>query len=205
MSKTLRRCCLAFAALLLFACVTRMAPAPRAREMRQERPAGTPTDTQLVERLAAPEPATANAAVDEVLSRGERMIPLLMKLKGDRRYFNGSLARGSEESSTSIPAPSSDPKVNRWLLKRGKLVTVEVAALYLVTAIYRGTLNIADSPYLTDLSLPGFKQRQGNTTGLIKRAWRSTTAWQKRLAAAGLAKLKADDDDPLKAASVRFW
>jgi hypothetical protein len=201
MSKTFWRRRPAFAALLLFACMARAAPAPRAPEVGQS----PPTDAQLVERLAAPDTRTANAAIDEIMSRGERMIPLLMKLRGDRRYFNGSLSRGSEESSTSIPAPSSDPRTNRWLLKRGKLLTVEAAALYLITAIYHGTLQFADSPYLTDLSLPEVERRQGNTTGLIKRAWKSTAAWHGRLSASGLAKLKAADDHPLKAASVRFW
>lgn len=201
MSKTLRRRRLAFAALLLFACAARPA---RAEEAGQGPPASAATDAQVVERLAAAEPATVNAAVGEVMTRGERMIPLLMKLKGDRRYFAGTFSN-NVESSTSMPGPSGDPKLRRWLLESGKLVTVEVAALYLITAIYHGTLDIATSPYLTDLSLPEEKRRQANTKGVVRRAWKSTAEWRRRLDASGLAKLKAGDDYPLKSASVKFW
>ena len=204
MCKTFRQRRLIAACLLALACAAHAAPARRAQEMSRHPPTETATDEQLVERLAAKDYATADAAVDEVMRRGERMIPLLLKLRGDRRYFSGFLTR-NPDSSTSIPVPSGNPKTDRWLRERGKFVTVEVAALYLITAIYYGTLEIAQSPYLTDLSQPEIKRRQANTKDVVSRAWKSTAEWQQRLDANGLAKLKAADDHPLKAASVRFW
>lgn len=193
------------AGIMLFACATQPAPAARARGATNGQPAVTQateaTDAQLIERLASPDHRTADAAAAAILSRGERMIPLLMKLRGDRRPFSGGLT-SSPSSSAFVFVPDGGEKK---ALEEGRRVTVEVSALFLITAIYHGTLSIAQSPFLTDLKLPEVRRRSVNSKRLVERAWNSTADWQRRLEASGLAKLKAENDYPLKAASVRFW
>lgn len=122
------------------------------------------------------------------------MIALLLKLKGDRRAFRGSLARDPRSSSFVIVRPN--PKKKEQSLEDGKLVTVEVAALYLITANYYGPLDTAQSHYLTDLSQPEVARREADTRVLIERAWKSTAEWYQRLNDSGLAKLRAADAPP---------
>jgi hypothetical protein len=162
------------------------------------------SDSEVIEELAAPNYKAADAAVDEILRRGVRMIPLLMKKQGDQRFFRGYLAR-TPHTATSVTVPFGDPKKDKKLLEKGELVTVEVAALYLITAIYYESLHIAQSPYLTDLSLPEIKRRQANKKNLIERAWKATGEWYQRLIASDLQTLRAAKDYPLKSADVGFW
>ncbi len=123
---------------------------------------GMVTDAQVVENLASQDMKTADAAVEEILRRGEKMLPLLIKKKGDLRFVLARLTR-SKDVAQSIYLPLADKKSNERLLKQGKLVTVEVAALYLITAIYYNDLYISQSPYLTDFSVPKEKRRAANT------------------------------------------
>lgn len=190
--------------LLLLASVLRFGGVTRAQEMSKDSPANVKTDLQLIEDLAASTHKPANSAVDEILRRGVRMMPLLMKMRGDKRFFSGFLARSSG-SATIVFVPSGDPKQDKRLLREGKFVTVEVAALYLITAIYYDSLDIAQGPYLTDLSLPEVDRNASNTKKLVERAWKATTDWHQRLTASNISILRAADDYPLKTADVRFW
>ena len=190
--------------LLLLASVSGCGATARTQDVIKQPPADTMTDSQVIGELAASTYKLADAAVDEILKRGVRMIPLLMKKKGDERFFRGFLAR-SPGTSTSVTNPSGDPKKNKRLLKEGKFVTVEVAAIYLISAIHYGSLNIAQSPYLTDNSLPDVDRRQANTRKLIQKAWKATTEWYQRLIASDITTLRAAGDDPFSSGDVTFW
>jgi hypothetical protein len=100
---------------------------------------------------------------------------------------------------------TGDPKNDKKLLKLGKLVTMEVAALYLISAIYFESQRFSQSPYLTDLSLPQLEQKAANTSKLIDRAWRATEKWYRKLTELGIERLRAADDYPLKNSQVEFW
>lgn len=162
------------------------------------------TDTQILENLASQDRELADTAVEEILKRGERMIPLLIQKKGDERFVLAKLTR-SENSGQAIYLPSPDKKSNKRLLKQGKLVTVEVAALYLITAIYYNDLFISQSPYLTDFSLPKEKRRAANTKEVVNKAWEATESWYKRVKIDGMEKLRKDEEYPFRKSEVKFW
>jgi hypothetical protein len=190
--------------LLILASFLRFGGIARAQEMSKHAPAETMTDSQVIEELAASTYKPADAAVDEILRRGVRMIPLLIKTKGDKRLFSGFLARSSG-TATIVFTPSGDPKQDKRRLKEGKFVTVEVAALYLITAIHYDSLNIAQSPYLTDFSLPEMERTKENTKKLVERAWKATAGWYQRLTASNITALRAANDYPLSTGDVSFW
>jgi hypothetical protein len=191
-------------ALLLLVIVLLFADTARAQDVTKQLSVETLTDSEIMEELAASNYKPADAAVDDILRRGVRMIPLLMKKKGDKRFFHGSLARSSG-TSTLVFEPSGDPQKDKWWLKEGKFVTVEVAAIYLITAIYYDSLYISQGPYLTDTSLPETKRRAANTKKVIEKAWKATAEWYQRLIASDITTLRAAKDYPLRARDVRFW
>ena len=162
------------------------------------------SDPQLIESLASKDIEVANAAIEEVLKRGERLIPLLIQKKGDQRFVLGRLTR-SENASTIVFTPSTNSRRNSKLLREGKLITVEVAALYLITAIFYNDLYISQTPYLTDLSLAPEKRRSANTEEVVEKAWESTEAWFQKLEATGLEKLRKENEYPFRKGKVRFW
>ena len=162
------------------------------------------TDIELIEQISSAEWQQATAAVEEIVKRGERMIPLLLKKKGDKQYFRGYLSN-NKMSATAITIPSGNRRNDEQLSKEGQFVTVEVAALYLITAIYYDSLSIAQGPYLTDLSLADEKRRMANTPKLIKRSWKSVDRWTLELNKQGMAALRAKKYAPLDDAEVRFW
>lgn len=154
---------------------------------------------QVVLALGSPDISEAHEAVLEVVRRGEPMIPHLLRLKSRRQAFRG-YGLGHPNASQLISLPSGDDKRDK-----GHVVTLEVAALYLICAIYHGNLSFAQSPYLTDLSLRPLKRRAFNSTRLISKAWRSTTEWATQLRKVGLESLRATNQDPLSGSRVAFW
>lgn len=161
------------------------------------------SDADVIESLGRTDREVVNAAICEVLKREERIIPLLLAMKGDKRPFYGQLAN---DTTFTVPAyPSSlDEGVNAKLAKQGKLVTVEVAAIYLISAVYHKSLNIALSPYLTDESLPDHERRAVNTDELVGRAWTALDAWAVKYRTVGLEKLRKSKDAPLGESTVDF-
>ena len=107
----------------------------RATNGQQSKLSTSMTDAELLEQLASSNVEIADRAADMIVARGERMIAPLMKLKGDKRLFAGLLVRNTSPANF-VFGPSGDPKQDEKLLKLGKLVTIEVAALYLISAIY---------------------------------------------------------------------
>jgi hypothetical protein len=175
-----------------------------AQEMNIKSSIHSESDIQLIEELATTDYAKANATVDEILNRGVRIVPLLVQKRGDQRFFRGSLSR-DQQAAVLVAVPTGNPNKDKRLLKSGKLVTVEVAAIYLITAIYYNSLNIAQSPYLTDLSLPSVKRDMANTSKRVDRAWKAVEGWHQRLASSDIANLRSKDDYPLSTANVDFW
>ena len=162
------------------------------------------SDAELLERLASPNGQSADEAAALILSRGERMIGPLMKLRGDKRFYMGLMHQNPRTSDTMFLATGNAEEDQR-LLKNGELVTVEVAALYLISAIYHKDVSFAHAPFLTDLSVPAVERRRSNTRKLIDRAWKATEKWYRNFTASSLEKLRAADEYPLKAAKVKFW
>lgn len=165
---------------------------------------GDPSDIELIEMLSLQDGDKVNVAIDKILERGEKMIPSLIKLRGDRRPFYGILKKDSNFATEGY-LPSGNKKEDDYLIKKGKMVTVEVASLYLMTAIFYQSLDISQSPYLTDASLPARDRRAANTEGVVAKAWMGVDNWMVMLRNTSLSSLRKDNEHPLKNAKVRFW
>ncbi len=155
-------------------------------------------DEQLLAALASTDGREANQAVHEIMRRGERMIPLLMRLRGDKRFFYGYGIYNPDSAwnGTSIPVAGDNPD-------EGRLATVEVAAIYLISAIYYGTTEFAASIYLSD-GTP-VKNDSFNTPERVAAAWASVEQWGKELEQKGLKKLQREDLAPLHYSKLHFW
>lgn len=156
------------------------------------------SDAKLVEKIRNRDGETATKAAKEIFRRGERMIPLLLKLKGNREQYLGGWL-GSENAAFLAPVkPSPNPEL-------GELVSTEIVALYLITAIYEGRLDFAQSPFLSDLTIPPDMRRAGNTPNRISRAWDSVEKWAKATKEQGLGSMRTKGRGPLSEARVAFW
>ena len=110
---------------------------------------GVQSDQELIEALSSADPGVCNAVAAEIVGRGAQMIHPLLRLQGSTRFYAGGL--GKPTGSTRITAP---PRHGVILSpdQMERAVTVEVAVLYLIEAIYRGRLDFASGALLTDLA-----------------------------------------------------
>jgi len=158
----------------------------------------TISNEQLIAELQSASDERAQGATTEVFARGESIIPLLLSLKGNRTPFAGAPWLGRTTGGQLIfPAGRN--------AETGSDVPVEVAALYLINAIYRAKLDFAQSPYLTDLAIAADKREAKNTPELIERAWQSAERWAELLKSVGMERLRKDKRGPLDDSKVAFW
>jgi len=162
------------------------------------KPMKTLENEQLIVGVQSTDGEKAHKAVSEVFARGDSMIPALLALKGNKRPFAGAswLVRPTA-GQLIFPSGKND--------EAGRGVSVEVAALYLITAIYQNNLQFAQSPYLTDLAVAPDKRRAMNSEALIERAWQSTEEWAALLKAEGIEQLRREKRAPLDGSRVAFW
>lgn len=157
---------------------------------------GTASDAELINDLAS---VQSGGLADEVVKRGVKMIPLLAKLKGDTRpYLAGGLGHSLSGTATIYSTQNQD-------LDTGRVITMEVAAIYLICAIYHNDIEFAQSPYLTDLTSPVAKRRANNSPVLVTRAWRSVEAWINEFSTVGIERMRARKSEPLLGADLSFW
>lgn len=152
---------------------------------------------EVVDKLRARDEVIARQAVRETFELGASAIPELLKLRGSREPFKGG-ALGHAKSAQATFEASADVEPER-------IVSVEVAAIYLIEAIYQGKIDFAQSAYLTDLSKPEEDRSAANTSDRIDRAWESIAQWESRTKEMSLDELRRQDDGPLKESSIRFW
>src|SRR5262245_34411984 len=156
------------------------------------------TNEQVVGMLQSRDRELAAQAVYEIMRRGEPTIPFLMRLKGDARMFQGR-ELGDPRSSISVPL-----EVDKGRVSRESIVTNEVAALYLISAIYYGNRVFA-SPWLVDASLPTEERKPQNSSYLISKAWEAVDNWVNELKKESLDSLKSKKFNPLKNSGVAFF
>lgn len=154
-------------------------------------------DEQVIAALGSQNAEAAHQAVEEVMQRGDRMIPLLVGCRGNTNFFYG-YGLGHHSSSFLIPLPTGDKKVND-----GSFVTVEVAALYLISSIYHKTLAFADAPYLTDGR--AVQWQKFNTPKRVNKAWDSVETWMQAFRSEGIESLRSRQQSPLSGSKVHFW
>jgi hypothetical protein len=160
-----------------------------------EKPPNLP-DENLVAKLRSTDSREAAQAAIEIFKRGEKMLPLLLKLKGDRSSFHG-YCLGDPKGADFTLTGEDDKNSND-----GSRVTVEVAALYLISAIYYDNLAFANVPYLAGNGrVTGFRY---NTPERVKKAWKATGKWYKNLDEKGLQNLRQTNQFPLKTTEIHF-
>lgn len=152
---------------------------------------------ELMSALRSHDRDVASRAAVEIVRRGEVMIPLLARGKGDKRYFYG-YSLGHKNSSFLIPVPTGKQKDDE-----ASAITIEVTALYLISAIFYGDVEFAQAPYLTDGS--PVKGQKFNTRARVARAWTSADRWLKRVKEEELGTLREKKVAPLNDSGVRFW
>jgi len=154
-------------------------------------------DEQVIAALSSHDPEAAHQAVEEIMHRSDRMILLLRSCRGNRDFFYG-YGLGHRSSGFIIPLPASDKELND-----GSFITVEVAALYLISAIYYKTVEFAAAPYLTD-GTP-VEWQKFNTPKRVEKAWDSTEKWIHTFRSEGIESLRSRHQSPLSDSKIRFW
>ena len=195
-------------ALLLLLCAA-TAPAQEAARRATAAPGATAaaplSDEQVVRDLLAADEAKATRAVGEVLARGGRMIPHLLKLKGDRRCFAGDMALGSH-AGCSFRLQSDDRAEGCYEVSSSS--TVEVAALFLIESVYRGDVEFAQGATLIERDPADGQQRldvKMNGREVIARAWETVEKWFAEYGREGLEALRARDRGPFAGTRLDFY
>ena len=155
------------------------------------------TDAELVTAFQSNDAEKSYAAVREILRRSDTMIPLLLQCKGNKKPFYG-YGLGDRNSAFLSPLPTGNAKRDK-----GRIITVEVAALYMISAIFYYDLEFAQAPYLAD-DTP-IKEHRFNTAERVSAAWQTVDAWYERVKTNGIATLRSHKDSPLRSGKVRFW
>ncbi|MEA3641719.1 MAG: hypothetical protein VBE63_17530 [Lamprobacter sp.] len=160
------------------------------------------TDEEVVHRLGSTSPETADAAAKEVLNRGERLFELLLRLRDNRRPFAGRALLNPDASILmptpieGFPLPDSEQE---------RLVTVEVAALYLISAAFYRDIHFAQAPLLVDLEEPREKRRAANTAERLDRALRTTEFWVTECRQVGIDTLRSKGRAPLDDGHLKWF
>jgi hypothetical protein len=158
-------------------------------------------DTQLIEQLTSKDYRVSTKAAATILGKGEQMVEPLLRMKGRKQPYTGALGnpRGSTTTVMPLPGFSLTPE------QQEKVVTVEAAALYLISAIYEGRLDFASSALLADLDLPPERRKAANKEEYLERGFASARAWSDSRKKDGLQALRDRGEDPLKRARLSFW
>ncbi|MBC7912343.1 MAG: hypothetical protein H7Y30_17680 [Pyrinomonadaceae bacterium] len=107
------------------------------------------TDELVVQAIGSPNAAEADRALVEALRRGDRMFTLLMANKGDSRPFAGRSFERTYDNWDCSALVSKTGGITHRATAPKVPVTVEVATLYLISAIYYDQrLDFAPYPHL---------------------------------------------------------
>ncbi|MDQ3908534.1 MAG: hypothetical protein M3268_09340 [Acidobacteriota bacterium] len=161
------------------------------------------SDAQIAKELAGTNKDKASRATREVVRRGGRMIPLLMELKGNRQCFYGDMALGSHAGCSA----RFMPKKRDGCYEASYSSTIEVAALFLIEAVYRNDLEFAQGATLADWEASGEVRTdiKYNEHELIARAWAAAEVWRKELDREGLDALRAKESGPFAGTRIGFY
>lgn len=155
------------------------------------------SDLQVMKQLEHGHSSDSFRAAMEVVRRGERMIPLLLASKGNTNPVPCG-ALGSSDSNGAITLLPSDNKE----FDEGRSLTIEVAAVYLISAIYFEEFGFADAAYLQD-GLPVEFWRY-NTNERVSRAWSAVECWYFEYQALGMQSLRKQGRPPLRESGLWF-
>jgi hypothetical protein len=154
------------------------------------------SDEQVVERLASRTPQEADAAVGEIMRDGTRLTGLLLKHRGNRQPFAGT-SLFNPRASILLPIPTEGFEIPES--QKYRVITVEVAALYLISAIQRGQLHFSQAPLLLDPAEPQGSRVIANTPERVARAFDAAERWFRTDATA------RQSGDPIATSGFRWY
>ena len=159
----------------------------------------TPDLDRLVEELGSEDSEVAANAAQGLFAAGAAAIPALFRAEGRCERF--------------YAVDEAFHPVNTMQLRSSRgggcapddQVSVEVAALYLLEAIYEGRMPFTCSPMLSDLTKSPDTRTTEINKPLVERAWASAKLWLLLVQCSGLEKVRAAHQNPLDAGLVHFW
>lgn len=154
------------------------------------------SDEQVVERLASRTPQEADAAVGEIMRDGARLTGLLLKHRGNRQPFAGT-SLFNPRASILLPIPTEGFEIPES--QKYRVITAEVAALYLISAIQRGQLHFSQAPLLLDPAEPQGSRVIANTPERVARAFDAAERWFRTDATA------RQSGDPIATSGFRWY
>jgi hypothetical protein len=158
-------------------------------------------DSEVIEALKSRDASTADRAAQEVFVRGDRMFPLLMTLEGDKQAFSGT-ALYNPRASIVYPIPGHGQLTES---QTEQVTTLEVAALYLISAIYHENLHFANGLLLVDLTVQRGDRKARNSKEYLGRAWESLRDWMLEYQRRGIGFMRSKKQDPLSAAKLGWY
>ena len=150
------------------------------------------------------------AAVHEIVKRGEKMFDSLLKLKGNKDIFLVAAYLGNHSPSNAIYFPLPEFMFGRLGESRksddqdDQYITVEVVALYLISAIYFQRTDFSRMAILRD---PNIEVHRGvsNKKENVERAYQSVEQWVEKCKREGIASLREKKIDPLAGSNLKWW
>jgi hypothetical protein len=145
------------------------------------------TDKELVSKLNSSDSKEAAQIAIEIVKRGEKTLRFLFYLKNNKQIYRGI---DCLKHPDDFIFDSND-------------IVVEVVALYLISAIYYDNIAFANAPYLVTTN-KNAEDHTLNRPERIKKAWKATESWFKKLRETNLEKLREVNEFPLKSSNVHF-
>jgi hypothetical protein len=158
------------------------------------------SNNELIAMLASRDSDQASKATQEIVGRGEVMLPLLVALRNDKHPFHGS-GFGAVSAGDFTLKPLPKQKLPKEF--QTSVITMRVAGLYLVSAIYYGRLDFAQSPFLTPVG--GSRESNRNNDKQLEDAWRAASKWVLITKERGLEHMKSRHHPPLRDSGLVFW
>ena len=158
---------------------------------------GVASTDEPVNQLASRDAESARAATEATFRAGTAALPTLLALRGNQTAFTGGALGNPMSAQMTLE--------ERPGVARDQIVTVEVAALYLINAIYHRRLDFAQSAYLTDINVPPNERTAANTPARVARAWESVARWYDLVRTASIDELRRKNIDPFMGSGIRFW
>ncbi|RKZ42964.1 MAG: hypothetical protein DRR16_29095 [Candidatus Parabeggiatoa sp. nov. 3] len=164
-------------------------------------------EKQLLAFLTSEDDDKIDKAIKYLFEQGTKSLDFLQNLEGHKEFCISNLLGYAQWWCTApIPReyrPLGYPE-SLTEEEKEKSITVEVVSLYLISAIYYGSLDFTGRPFLIDLNLPQNKPRRGNKDEYIVRGFYSARKWSQKCQEMGLEALREQEEYPLESENL-FW
>jgi hypothetical protein len=167
------------------------------------------TSEQLTILLNSRDGRKCNRATKYLFKRGTKSLNFLLTLQGNEEFFAGSCIENpysAFSSSFLFPKEVYESGARTTPIEEDKerAVTVEVAALYLISSIYYGRLTCACNALLMDLSLPKSEQKMANKKAYLLRGFQAAQEWVQKCQRVGIQTLRKHGERPLNSVKL-YW